>query len=52
LTCRPNGLNKTSAADAFQIRSLSVKRFVKRLGGLNAVELEEIAQAVAIVVDL
>ena len=49
---KTNGLSKTSAADAFQIRSLSLKRFVKRLGALNAVQLEEIAQAVAIVVDL
>jgi mRNA interferase MazF len=49
---KANGLNKASAADAFQIRSLSIQRFVKRLGVLDAVQLEEIAQAVAIVVDL
>jgi mRNA interferase MazF len=47
-----NGLNKTSAADAFQIRSLSLQRFVKRLGFVNAVQLEEIIQAIAIVIDL
>ena len=49
---KTNGLSKMSAADAFQIRSLSLQRFVKRLGALNAVQLEEAAQAVAIVVDL
>ena len=49
---KANGLNKPSAADAFQIRSLSIHRFVKRLGVVNAVQLEEIAQAIAIVVDL
>jgi mRNA interferase MazF len=46
---KASGLNKTSAADAFQIRSLSIQRFVKRLGVLNAVQLEEIAPALAVV---
>lgn len=49
---RNNGIRKISAADAFQIRSLSLNRFVKRLGALDAVQLEEIVQAVAIVVEL
>lgn len=47
-----NGLSKESAADAFQLRSLSIYRFVKKIGRVNALELEEIVQAVAIVVDL
>jgi mRNA interferase MazF len=49
---KSNGLSKASAADAFQVRSLSLRRFVKRLGAINAVQVEEIAQAIAIVVDL
>lgn len=47
-----NGLSKESAVDAFQIRSLSTQRFVKRLGILSSLEVEEIAQAIAIVLEL
>ena|SRR5271157_2244473 len=30
-----NGLNKTSAADCFQVRSVSENRFVRKIGDLN-----------------
>ena len=30
-----NGLNKESSADCFQVRSVSKKRFVKRLGSIT-----------------
>ncbi len=33
-----NGLSKASAADAFQVRSVSRERFVRRLGKLSPVQ--------------
>ena len=47
-----NGLSKTSAADALQVRSVSIDRFVTRLGHISQQELEEIVQALAAVVEL
>lgn len=47
-----NGLKKVSALDAFQVRSLSTNRFQSRLGKLNAIDLEEVVQAIAIVIEL
>ena len=41
-----NGLSKESAADAFQVKSLSVSRFQNRLGKLTDVETEEITAAI------
>lgn len=46
-----NGLSKESAADAFQVRSVSVNRFQAKLGIVNADVLEEIAAAIAWCVD-
>ena len=37
-----NGLNKISAADCFQVRSISQKRFVKRVGVLSDSKMENI----------
>ncbi len=37
-----NGLNKTSSADCFQIRSVSQDRFTKKLGKISKDILEEI----------
>jgi len=47
-----NGLSKVSGADAFQVRSLSVKRFVKKLGMLQDYLVSDIAKAVALCMDL
>ena len=47
-----NGLSKNSAADALQVRSLSLERFVKRRGRATKQELEEIVQALAAIVEL
>ncbi|MBN1593282.1 MAG: type II toxin-antitoxin system PemK/MazF family toxin [Candidatus Coatesbacteria bacterium] len=47
-----NGLSKPSAADAFQIRSVSTRRFVKRLGVLPQDVVSNIAKAIAICIDL
>jgi mRNA interferase MazF len=40
-----NGLSKPSAADAFQIRSVSRARFTTRLGEISAAHLQEILKA-------
>jgi mRNA interferase MazF len=47
-----NGLTKTSAADALQIRSVSLDRFTAQLGRISHQELEDIVQALAAVVEL
>lgn len=47
-----NGLSKTSAADAFQIRSISQIRFVRRLGKVSELEFRTIKTAIAFVFDL
>jgi mRNA interferase MazF len=44
-----NGLDKTSAADAFQVRSVAQQRFVRRLGRLTDSQMAEIARALATV---
>lgn len=41
-----NGLSKTSAADALQIRSVSEQRLVKRLGTTTSFQVVQIVQAV------
>ena len=43
-----NGLLKTSGADAFQIRSLSLGRFTSKLGNLTDAELEMITDAIVL----
>jgi mRNA interferase MazF len=45
-----NGLRKESAADCFQVKSVSVERFVAKLGILRADEIEEIGAAIALCV--
>ena len=45
-----NGLSKPSAADAFQIRSVSQARFVQCLGALNRDQLRQILGAIQIVI--
>ncbi len=44
------GLRKESAADAFQIKSLSIDRFEERLGVLTEQDIEEIAAAIVLCV--
>jgi len=44
-----NGLDKPSAADTFQVRSLSQSRFVQQLGRLSDITMEEISRALALV---
>jgi mRNA interferase MazF len=47
-----NGLTKSSAADALQIRSVSLDRFSAPLGRVSREDLEDIVQALAAVVEL
>ena len=44
-----NGLNKTSAADAFQVRSVAQERFVSQLGIVSDDDMQKIMRALAIV---
>ena len=43
-----NGLTKTSAADAFQVRSVSLTRFVSYIGTVTDERTERIVKAVAL----
>lgn len=45
-----NGLAKPSAADAFQIRSISQDRFVQRIGSLSEDQIKYILKAIQIVI--
>jgi mRNA interferase MazF len=46
-----NGLDQPSAADAFQVRSVSETRFVRCLGTLAEQTLRDVVQAVAFVLE-
>ena len=46
-----NGLSKDSAADCFQVKSISLNRFQKCLGLVTADQIEEISAAIALCVD-
>ena len=41
-----NGLSKPSAADGLQVRSVSYKRLVKKLGVVPSIQVAQIVQAV------
>jgi len=47
-----NGLSKTSAADCFQIRSLSEERLIKKLGDVDEATFNEIKEAIRKVLDI
>ena len=44
-----NNLNKISAADAFQVRSVSIQRFDKKIGESSNDKMREIENALAVV---
>jgi mRNA interferase MazF len=46
-----NGLTRRSAADAFQVKSLSTRRLFRKLGIVAEGELEAIVRAVGMVID-
>ena len=43
-----NGLQKTSSADTFQVRSLSTDRLVRRMGNLAPDDMDRINVALAL----
>lgn len=47
-----NGLDKPSAADAFQVRSVAQERFVRRLGTLSDAVMQDITKALAVVLKI
>jgi mRNA interferase MazF len=47
-----NGLDKASIADTFQVRSLSVQRFSRKLGPLTEADLNRLADGLRAVFDL
>lgn len=47
-----NGLAKLSAADTFQVRSVSQERLIRRLGNLSDDAMAEIARALVIVLSI
>ncbi|MFQ5436296.1 MAG: type II toxin-antitoxin system PemK/MazF family toxin [Anaerolineae bacterium] len=47
-----NGLSKTSAADAFQVRSVSQRRFVRKLGRVDDDTMTAIEKALAVVLSI
>jgi mRNA interferase MazF len=47
---KSNELRKSSAADAFQIRSVSQDRFVGRIGQLSEKNLGEVLEAIQVVI--
>ena len=46
-----NGLKKPSAVDALQIRCVDVKRLAQKMGYVPAPTMQEIAAAIALVVE-
>lgn len=49
---KENGLDKTSSADCFQIRSISEQRFVKQIGTLTGLSMDQIGAALSKVLDI
>lgn len=44
-----NGINKLSAADAFQVRSVARERFIRKLGKICESKMQAITKALAVV---
>src|SRR5438874_7932211 len=49
---KQNKLSKESAADCFQIRSISEERCIKQIGKTNDKEMEDIRRAIAVVLSI
>ncbi len=46
-----NGLTKSGAIDALQLRTVDFSRFTERLGYLSAAKMEEVVAAIAVVIE-
>jgi mRNA interferase MazF len=44
-----NGLSKVSAADTFQVRSVSESRLIKKIGQIDDLTMQKISEALALV---
>lgn len=44
-----NGLDKESTVDTFQVRSVSIKRFIEKIGILSKEKMDEITDSLAVV---
>jgi mRNA interferase MazF len=47
-----NGLSKISAADTFQIRSVSTSRFIQKIGNLPQADIDHIAETIGLVIEI
>ncbi|WP_250635738.1 type II toxin-antitoxin system PemK/MazF family toxin [Oscillatoria acuminata] len=47
-----NGLSKPSAADAFQVRSISQERLIKQVGTVSEEGMHKLGQALAVVLNI
>lgn len=47
-----NGLSKTSAGDTFQVRSVAQERFIRQVGRLSDIAMQEISRALAVVLSI
>jgi len=49
---KENGLTKVSAADSFQVRSVSQERFIKQIGSVSEIIMDEIRIGLAKVLSI
>lgn len=49
---KENGLERDSSADTFQVRSISDRRLIRKLGVVDDSEMEQISRGIKIVLDL
>ena len=47
-----NGLTKKSAVDCFQIRAISYKRFLEKIGKISKTGLNSIKKAISLILDI
>jgi mRNA interferase MazF len=47
-----NGLQKKSVVDCFQIRAVSHKRFVEKIGNISNDEIDFIKKSIALILDI
>ena len=47
-----NGLQKKSAIDCFQMRALSHKRFLEKIGQISPVEMDAVKRSIALILDI
>lgn len=47
-----NGLIKECAADSYQIKTVSLERFISKLGSVSEGKTDEVAEAVALAIDM